>query len=181
MTDCFAMPNVAAWRLERAKYPLLPPFHPSTAYPEYPLESLGQENLVYEGVRELFYSLGLDQAAYGTPAWNPLGALVHPGDRVVLKPNLIWHAHRYNQHEFEQIITHGSIIRAVLDYVLIALQGRGEIWVADGPQLDADWKVISLAYRRRAKECHPDHHGGDDAQMIAANQAYSVLRRYYGK
>ena len=142
MTDCFTMSNVAAWQLERAKYPLVPPFHPSTAYAEYSLESLGQENLVYEGVRGLFCSLGLDQAAYGTPAWNPLGAIVRPGDKVVLKPNLIWHSHRYNQHEFEQIITHGSIIRAVLDYVLIALQGRGEIWVADGPQLDADWKVI---------------------------------------
>lgn len=142
MNSLFSRSEIAAFRLPEATYPKEPPFHPSTAYPEYQLSATGPANGIYAGVRELFHLLGLDAAAYGTPAWNPLGAIVRPGDKVVLKPNLIWHSHRYHQHEFEQVITHGSIIRAVLDYVLIALQGRGEIWVADGPQLDADWKVI---------------------------------------
>jgi hypothetical protein len=30
----------------------------------------------------------------------------------------------------------------VVDYVLLALRGRGEVWIADGPQLDAHWDLI---------------------------------------
>ncbi|MBI5383775.1 MAG: DUF362 domain-containing protein [Verrucomicrobia bacterium] len=142
MESTFFNPQTAACQLAAAVYPQCPPFHPSAEYPEYRLRELGPANEVYAGVRELFRLLGMDAAHYGSPSWNPLGEIVKPGDKVVLKPNLIWHAHRYRPDEFEQVITHGSIVRAVLDYVLIALQGRGEICVADGPQLDADWNLI---------------------------------------
>lgn len=136
-------PDTAIYRLGELCYPGSLPFHPGVVYPEYPWgKNIEDSNPVYEGVRELFHLLGLDKNRYGTPHWNPLGEIVHPGNKVVVKPNFLWHSHKYRPDEWEQVITHGSLIRAVVDYVLIALKGRGEVWIADGPQLDADWEKI---------------------------------------
>jgi len=49
-----------------------------------------------------------------------------------------------------------------------------------GVPLTADWKDITLAYRAKAKEFHPDRLGGDDSKMIEINQAYATLRRVRG-
>ena len=49
-----------------------------------------------------------------------------------------------------------------------------------GVPLTADWKEITLAYRAKAKEFHPDKRGGDDSKMIEINQAYATLRRIRG-
>jgi uncharacterized protein (DUF362 family) len=86
--------------------------------------------------------LGLDQDHFGTGSWNPLGELIVPGDHVVLKPNLIRESHPERRGEWEQVITHPSIIRAVLDYVYIALKGKGRVTIADGPQTDSDFEEI---------------------------------------
>jgi len=68
---------------------------------------------------------------------------VQPGSCVLLKPNFI-KEHRSDRHEeWVQIITHGSVIRAVADYVYIALKGRGRLIVADGPQTDSSFPEIS--------------------------------------
>jgi hypothetical protein len=40
-------------------------------------------------------------------------------------------------------MTHGSIIRAVLDYVFIAIEGKGRIVVADAPHNDADFGAVT--------------------------------------
>ena len=135
-------PITAAYRLPEAVYPSTPPYHPSEGYPEYQWGVLGEQNLVYEGVRQLFYNLGLDEEHFGSPGWNPLGQIIQPGDRVVLKPNLLTESHKFRLGEWEQVITHGSVIRAVLDYVLIALNGSGEVSIIDGPTLEADWDAI---------------------------------------
>ena len=46
-------------------------------------------NPVYQAVEDLFRAMGLDEAHAGTPEWNPLGELIRPGDRVIVKPNLV--------------------------------------------------------------------------------------------
>lgn len=139
---CTFKPETVVYRMISPKYPGVPPFHPEVLYPEYQWDSLGNFNPVYEGVRELFHLLGLDKKRYGTPYWNPLGEIIRSGDKVVVKPNFLWHSHKYRSDEWEQVITHGSVIRAVVDYVLIALKGHGEVWITDGPQLDANWNQI---------------------------------------
>lgn len=107
------------------------PFHPPLKYPEYPFQHYSKTNPVYSAVRMLFLRLGLDKEHYGTYDWNPLGQLISPGDAVVIKPNLVRH---YNpQGSMEAQITHGSIIRAVLDYVYLALKGAGTITIGDAP------------------------------------------------
>ncbi len=84
--------------------------------------------------------MGMDTANYGRPSWNPLGEIIRPGDHVLLKPNFVRH---YNKAGgIEPLITHGSMIRAVLDYAVLASKGEGTITIADAPYLDADFDEI---------------------------------------
>jgi uncharacterized protein (DUF362 family) len=68
--------------------------------------------------------------------------LVAPGQRVVLKPNFIRQSHTERPEEWEQIITHGSVIAAVAAEVAEALGGRGTLTIADAPQTDSDFDAI---------------------------------------
>jgi uncharacterized protein (DUF362 family) len=126
-------------------YAQAPPYHPDASYPEIPFPAgVGAEvNPAYAGVREAFHLLGLDRARFGTRDWNPLGELIRPGAVVLLKPNMIRESHLARPAEWEQIITHGSVVRAVLDYAAIALAGRGRILIADAPQTDSDFGLIA--------------------------------------
>lgn len=121
---------------------LNPRFDPSEGYPEYPFDEVSSEpNEVYAGVRRLLRLMKLDEENYGTPQWNPLGDMIKPGDNVVIKPNFVRHHHRLGK-PVEAIITHGSIIRPILDYAYIALQGIGELVVADAPQGDTNFEKL---------------------------------------
>jgi uncharacterized protein (DUF362 family) len=88
-------------------------------------------------VREALRLLALDDLHLGTPAWNPLGELISPGDRVLIKPNFVLHFNA-GDGPLEAVITHPSVIRAIVDYAVIALKGRGEILIGDAPQMNCD-------------------------------------------
>ena len=68
--------------------------------------------------------------------------IVHPGDRVLLKPNFIRESHADRSDEWEQIITHGAVIAAVAREVAAAMDGRGTLTIADAPQTDSDFDAI---------------------------------------
>ena len=137
------MTEVAAVRISEARYPTVAPFSPSERYPEYQFaERIAQEpNSVYAGIRELFRLLGYDALHFGTQAWNPLGHIVGPGMTVVLKPNFVQSTNRNGKGIFA-VITHPSVLRAIADYVWIALGGNGAIIIADAPQYDCDWAQL---------------------------------------
>jgi uncharacterized protein (DUF362 family) len=139
--------EVIACRSRSASYLDTPPFHPDTAYPEAPFPELANApNPAYELVRRTFLVAELDAANVGTRAWNPLGAWVKPGDTVLLKPNLVKEDHPRDPDGSRYVLTHGSVVRAVADYVAIALGGRGRIWLADAPQTDSSWaKIIEVS------------------------------------
>lgn len=135
------------------------PYAPSQAYPEYSGQDVAAApNGVYAAVRENFRLLGFDADHFGTPRWNPLGHLIHPGDAVFVKPNWVDHKHRFDADVWS-VITHPAVIRAVLDYVLIALQGTGRIVVGDNPHVDTDFSIVReisrlddlAAYYRRTR------------------------------
>ena len=86
---------------------------------------------VRESVQEALTALGL--------RWNNF---VRPGDRVLLKPNFIRESHSNRPDQWEQIITHGSLIAVVAEEVAEALDGRGTVSIADGPQTDSDFLRI---------------------------------------
>lgn len=136
---------VSICRTVEGPYPERPPFHPAEPYPE--LKRLGSHggidpaNQVYGAVRHALWLLRLDEQNYGTERWNPFHQLIRPGDAVLIKPNWVCHTHDRND-SWQQLITHGAVIRPVLDYVQLALEGRGAISVADGPMLNSDFAEI---------------------------------------
>ncbi len=135
--------KVAVAKSEKAEYPKNAPFHPTENFPEYPFENelSNETNYVYATVRELFFQLGYDAENFGKSNWNPLGWLVKPKMTVVLKPNFVCHRN-YEKHDIFAMITHPSVLRAVADYVWIALRGEGKIIVADAPQYDGNWQKL---------------------------------------
>lgn len=93
-------------------------------------------NPVYLAVESLFKSLGLDAGRVGTPEWNPLGDVIQPGDRVVIKPNLVSSKNLHQKITGEKLqasSTHGSLLRPILDYALKATGPRGRVRVIDSP------------------------------------------------
>jgi uncharacterized protein (DUF362 family) len=145
---------------ELLAYEARPPFSPAEVYPEYAFddtESSG-ENKVYRAVRNCLFLMGLDASHFGTAQWNPLGDIIEPGQRVLIKPNFVMDFHGFGW-SLESVITHGSVIRAVLDYVLLALHGEGTVRIGDAPLQSADFgKLCQLSginavlefYRRRS-------------------------------
>ena len=129
-----------------SEYPRLPPYDPSERFPEYEGSVAMEDNPTYRGVREAMRTLGLDFRHYGTPSWNPLSEIIRPGDTVVVKPN--WVSHRnhgeraYGLTDTDSLITHGSVLRAVLDYVCLALDGRGRVIIGDAPIQNTDWGAL---------------------------------------
>ncbi len=134
--------TVALVRRQPAVYSSRPPYHPPDQYLELPIKSdRDASNVAYEAVREAFLMLGYDSSHAGTSRWNPLSWLIKPGETVFIKPNMIAHKHEYTE-EWEHVITHGSVIRAVVDYVFLALQGTGRVIIGDGCQSNSDFDKI---------------------------------------
>lgn len=122
--------NVYFYKTEKKYYPNKPPFNPSKNYPEYKFTNISKhDNHIYQSFRNLLYLMDLDKENWNTNNWNPLKNLISPGDIVLIKPNLVID----NEKNQECITTHPSIIRAIIDYVIIALKGKGEIIIGDAP------------------------------------------------
>lgn len=86
----------------------------------------------------IFTSLGLNPE-------NPFKGYIKPGMRVFIKPN--WVASRWRKScphtdYLYCVITHPSVIEAVADRVALALDGDGEIIIADNPSIDADFEEL---------------------------------------
>lgn len=148
---CMTSRTVYVARSAVAAYPTRAPFHPSERYPELsflPSFTPDITNTVYASVRRAI--AGVMRTSPGDASWRPLAALVRPGDTVVVKPNFIKECHETRPDEWQQVITHGSVIRAVCDYVLQALEGRGRIIICDAPQTDSSFHAIGDVSGTRA-------------------------------
>lgn len=132
--------NVWIYQLDSNIYPK-PPFHPSKKYPEYKFGDVQKENIVYESIRSLLYNAHFDKENYGKKSWNPLGKFISPGDIVIIKPNFVRHFHLYDGN-IDTMLTHGSVIRAILDYVIIALKSEGKVIIGDAPLQSTDFEEI---------------------------------------
>jgi uncharacterized protein (DUF362 family) len=95
-----------------------------------------------EALRRLLAAWGLDRDRASTAAWNPLGAFIRPGSRVVLKPNWVSH-HNQSGAGLECLVTHPSLIEAVLEYV--ALARPGEVVLGDAPVQGCDFAALIAA------------------------------------
>ena len=119
---------------------------PERPYPEFPYAPGDAEpadsltNSVCSAVRRSFHLLGLDEERFGTPQWNPLGEFIHPGQQVLIKPN--WVFHENPAGGLSSLVTHSSVLRPVIEYVLLALKGRGHLIIGDAPIQSADFELL---------------------------------------
>jgi len=140
-----------------SSYPENPPFNPPEMYPESPFAASGDlSNHVYPMVRDCLRLLRLDETNFGKPEWNPLRRLISPGQRVLIKPNFVLHFNA-GGGPLNAVVTHPSIVRAILDYVVIALREGGSILIGDSPQMNCDFKELgqSLGIDRLADYLQP--------------------------
>lgn len=131
---------------------LVQPYGPGKALPEFhalfgDAGAEGPPNHVYLAVRDALSALGLDAERFGSAEWNPLGALVPRGRRIVLKPNFIrhWNPSAETDPErgsVESVITHGAVLRAMCDYAFLAAGAKGSVAIAEAPQHDCDFDRI---------------------------------------
>jgi len=136
---------------------LAAPYAPGEAFPE--LAALGAEpattaNAVYAAVRGALAGAGLDAARFGSAGWNPLGALVRRGGRIVLKPNFIRHWNPCPEGTLDSVVTHGAILRAASDYAFLAVGSRGSVVVAEAAQHDCDFDAVSRSVGLDALVAH---------------------------
>lgn len=163
-------------------YPDEPPFSPVEHYPEYPFTkaTLASQNgqyagEVYAAVRELLHGLKLDSDHWGTPTWNPLGEIIKPGHVVTIKPNMVLHFNEFGL-DVQSVVTHGSLVRAVVDYVIIALKGKGKIIIGDAPLQSADFdKVNQVNGVRSVVEFYKKQ--GFDIPLIDFRKKRAVVRQ----
>ena len=118
-------------------------FNPSALYPEYPWEESDispYANDIYDMLRNTLYGMGYDKENFGKKNWNPLGDVIKPGQTVLLKPNWVSHKNKVHKGDIGLIclVTHPSLVRAILDYVVIALKGSGKIILGDAPMQGTD-------------------------------------------
>lgn len=122
-----------------------PVFYPELERLEY-ISETDAENNVYPMVRESLFHLGLDASHFGEESWNPFKKLVAKGQNVVIKPNLVYDNHPLGKKGVNSMVTNASIIRPIIDYVLLATELDVNISICDVPLQSTNWgKVIEDA------------------------------------
>jgi uncharacterized protein (DUF362 family) len=175
------MSRVAVIASGSKAYPLATPFHPPERYPEMAASQLRNgpvdpTNGAYASVRDALWHLGLDAPRRGTPSWSPFRDLARPGDMVLVKPNWVAEGH-HRDGTWEQIITHGAVLRAVLDYVALALEGRGTIALADGPMQSSDFEaIVSQSGVRGIERFYRSTFGGIRLEVLDLRETYLETR-----
>ena len=134
------------WGLRRlegaAQYPprSSAPYPPGEGFPEFPSLQVGTApNPVFALVRGALRDLGLDAARFGTPQWNPLGELVNPGGKIVVKPNWVLHRNM-GEGGMDCMVTHPSVLRAALEYVFLARPAQ--VVLGDAPLQGCDFERL---------------------------------------
>ena len=80
---------------------------------------------------------------------------IHPGDWVVIKPNMVKQYKETDHNEWRSVVTDGGLIRQVCEYVCGELKGRGRVTICDAPQTDSSFSRIAelLGLAEIASDC----------------------------
>jgi uncharacterized protein (DUF362 family) len=130
-------------------------FAPSEKYAELRSGELSRSpNPVYAAVRSLFEQAGLDAPHAGKPDWNPLGRYVKPGARVFVLCNFVYHRRpQESELHLQAKCIHGSVLRALIDYLLIAVGPGGRVTFGNAPLQACSWtRVLEETGAARALE-----------------------------
>lgn len=130
---------------ETLRYPDGEDFYsPDEQFPEYQHDHIStRPNHVYRAVRACFAQAGLDRTRFGHADWNPLGEFIQPGNRVFALCNFVLHREPgQGIRELWAKCTHGSVLRALLDYVLLALGRAGSVRFGNAPVQACHWEEV---------------------------------------
>jgi hypothetical protein len=121
-------------------------YSPDERFPEYPYVHISkQKNPVYQAVRNCFVQAGLDREHFGTSSWNPLSVLVQPGTRVFVLCNFVFH--RLSNESAEDFLgkcIHGSVLRPLIDYLLLAVGEGGSVSFGNAAMQACQWESVLL-------------------------------------
>jgi uncharacterized protein (DUF362 family) len=162
-------------------YPNKPPYNPPRIYPEFAFNGLDfgidEGNKVYELVRLSLYLAGLDMENYETKYWNPFKELIREGETVFIKPNMIAEKHQFRE-DWEYVITHGSVIRPIVDYLYISMNGKGRIIIGDGPQTDQNfWKIAKQIGLFEIQEIYNKMNKDFEVEIVNLQDEYWVTEK----
>jgi uncharacterized protein (DUF362 family) len=113
---------------------------PGVRFPELPPWTEATTALV--ALRSLLAQTGLDRSHLDSPDWNPLGGIIREGTRVLVKPNWVSH-HNSSGRGIDCLVTHASVIEAILHYVAIA--HPSSVVVGDAPVQGCDFGTLMAA------------------------------------
>lgn len=135
--------TVSVVKADTDRYPGMenPYFRPGKVYQEYPYAEVAENgNAVYAAVREALMRLGLDKDHIGKKEWNPFADIIKPGDKVLIKPNMVMDRNTKPVGGTEDCLyTNPAVIAPILDYVFKALAGTGSVTVGDAPMQECDF------------------------------------------
>jgi len=90
-------------------------------------------------VQRLFAEAGFDAEHLGHETWSPLSALIRPGNRILIKPNLVSDRNQAASG-MDCLVTHSQVLRAVLEYALLAQPGQ--VVIGDAPIQGCDFEQL---------------------------------------
>jgi uncharacterized protein (DUF362 family) len=125
--------NVYCARVPGAAYDALPDVHPPECNANLPVSS------ALVALRTLLADAGLDADRFDTSKWNPLGSLIKPDARVVIKPNWVLHENKSGD-TMDCMVTHPQVLEAILHYVVKAKPQQ--IVIGDAPVQGCDFDTL---------------------------------------
>jgi len=108
--------------------------------PELPSDA--RKTPALAALRELLRTSGLDAPRFSSRHWNPFGPIIGRNDRVLIKPNWVHHENASGAG-IDCLVTHPSLIEAVLEYV--ALAQPASIVIGDAPLQSCDFPLLCKA------------------------------------
>lgn len=154
MRENLTMNSSAAFRYgNEAEYGSVIPYDPDDTYLEYEYQEVSKDkNWVYENLRKALMDLKLDNDHIGTKDWSPFRDFISPGDKVVIKPNLVLDMKQTEMQKYTT--THPSVVRVIIDYCWKALAHNGMIIVGDAPSAETDFQRLAevTGYEKLVKE-----------------------------
>ncbi len=152
---------IAVVRREGASYPDDEgAFPPDERFPESPFPDVaGTPNAAYAMVRQLFLDARLDETRAAESSWNPLGQYIRPGESVFVLCNFVHHRRPHESLlDFRSKCTHGSVLRALIDYALIAAGPSGRVTFGNAPLQSGQWqRVLSDTGASRVLDFYKSH------------------------
>lgn len=153
-------------------------FSPDQAFPEYQFGHIAQKpNAAYAAVRLCLAEAGLDIGNFGKTTWNPLRTYITPGQRVFVLCNFVKHNIRRDAETMLAKCTHGSVIRAVIDYVLLALAGKGSVGFGNAPLQSADWERVTHETGAQSVQEFYTRFGRGDVSVQLCDLRQHIVRR----